>query len=125
MKSSKIVFACIAASMISGCASIQLNPEAMKVRVTHNEPVDCEFVGDVTGTQGNKFSGAWTSNANLETGARNDLKNKAYNLGGDTVYILTNRAGQTSTGSGNRGFFSSNTQQTNVTFSGSVFKCKK
>ncbi|WZB73779.1 DUF4156 domain-containing protein [Achromobacter insuavis] len=43
---------------------------------------DCAFLGDVTGSQGNFLAGAITSNADLETGARNDLKNRAAALGG-------------------------------------------
>ena len=67
------------------------------------------------------FTGAFTSNADLETGARNDIKNKAMSLGGDTVYILTQRAGQT--GSYNDDF-GGGSQQTNVTLSGNVYKCR-
>ena len=46
------------------------------MRITHNEPgKGCAFLGDVTGSQGDFLRGAITSNADLETGARNDLKN--------------------------------------------------
>jgi len=120
----KFIVLLAAIGMLASCASVQLNPEAMKVRITHNEPQNCEFLGDVTGSQGNAFTGAWTSNANMETGARNALKNKAYAMGGNTVYILTNRAGVTGSGSTNAyGAYSQRTQQTNVTLSGSVFRC--
>lgn len=112
------------------CAARQINPGAEKVFVTRTEPKDCEYLGDVTGNQGNFFTGGWTSNANLETGARNDMKNKAYAMGGNTVVILTDRAGVTGSGSshGSRGssFTASySQQQTNVTMMGTVFKCKK
>ncbi|WP_253248803.1 DUF4156 domain-containing protein, partial [Klebsiella pneumoniae] len=75
---------------------------------------------NVTGSQGNFFTGGWTSNSNLETGARNDLKNKAWKMGGNVVVLLTQRAGQT--GSVYHGTGSS--QQTNVTLSGTVYRCR-
>lgn len=56
------------------------------------------------------------TNANLETGARNDLKNKAAALGGNLVVLLTQRTG----GSGGTG---GSGQQTNVTLSGNVYRC--
>ncbi|WP_131701662.1 DUF4156 domain-containing protein, partial [Enterobacter hormaechei] len=77
------------------------------------------FLGEVTGSQGNFFTGGWTSNSNLETGARNDLKNQAYSMGGNVVVILTQRAGQT----GSAYFGSGSSQQTNVTLSGTVYRC--
>lgn len=73
------------------------------------------------GSQGNFFSGAYTSNANLETGARNDLKNKAFNMGGNTIYLVTDRSGQT----GSSGRYGGASRQTNVTLSGGIYNCKK
>ncbi len=90
------------------------------MRITHTEPgKECTFLGEVTGSQGNFFTGGWTSNSNLETGARNDLKNQALTKGGNVVVILTQRAGQT----GSSYFGSGSSQQTNVTVSGSVYRC--
>ena len=86
----------------------------------NTEPTgNCTFLGEVTGSQGNFFTGGWTSNSNLETGARNDLKNQAYSMGGNVVVILTQRAGQT----GSAYFGSGSSQQTNVTLSGTVYRC--
>ncbi len=117
----KTLFAIIIVTTLAACSSVAVQPQANGVRLTHNEPgKECTFLGDVTGSQGDFFTGAFTSNADLETGARNDLKNKAMNLGGDTIYILTQRAGQT--GSYNDDFGGS--QQTNVTLSGNVYKCR-
>ncbi|PMZ03837.1 DUF4156 domain-containing protein [Pseudomonas sp. FW306-02-F02-AA] len=100
-----------------GCAPTStVGPIANTVRITHNEPgSECQFLGDVTGSQGDFLLGSITGNANLETGARNDLKNKAAAMGGNRVYLLTQRAGQT--GSDNR------LEQTNVTLSGNVYRC--
>lgn len=97
-----------------------LNQGAERVRITNTEPTgNCTFLGEVTGSQGNFFTGGWTSNSNLETGARNDLKNQAYSMGGNVVVILTQRAGQT----GSAYFGSGSSQQTNVTLSGTVYRC--
>lgn len=103
-----------------GCAATPLVTGSHNIRVTNVEPgKECKFLGDVTGNQGDLLTGAWTSNKNLETGARNDLKNKAFALGGNLVVILTQRAG--STGSAWDGTGGSN--QTNVTLSGNVYRC--
>lgn len=124
-KSALLYVALFITTGLSACSSIQVSQDATMVRLTHNEPnmKECRFLGDVTGNQGNFFEGAFTSNQNLETGARNDIKNKAKALGGNVVYLLTQRAGQT----GNVGVFdgdiSGGTQQTNVTLSGNVYNC--
>lgn len=108
-------------STLSACSAIPLNPDAMNIRITQTEPSnDCKFLGDITGNQGDFFTGGFTSNADLETGARNDLKNKALALGGNTIVLLTQRAGQTG---GYDDEWGGGTQQTNVTLSGSVFHC--
>ncbi|MGE7085505.1 DUF4156 domain-containing protein [Achromobacter xylosoxidans] len=104
------------ATALAACAPIALTPGAASVRITHNEPgKECVFPGDVTGSQGNFLAGAITSNADMETGARNDLKNRAAAMGGNVVYLLTQRAGQT----GGKDHM----EQTNVTLSGNVYRC--
>lgn len=109
----------VAMIALAGCASIELKPEASRVRVMQSEPKGCKYLGEVTGSQGNAFTGDFTSNENMETGARNDLKNKAFDLGGNVVSIITNRAGQTAS----YGQYGGGSSQTNVTLSGTVFSC--
>jgi len=105
---------------LAACSSIPLTPGANQIRLTHNEPdKSCQYLGDITGSQGDFFTGAFTSNADLETGARHDLKNKAAGLGGNVIYLLTQRAGQT----GSYVDESGGSQQTNVTLTGNVYKC--
>jgi hypothetical protein len=90
------------------------------VRITNAEPgSECKLLGEVTGSQGNAFTGAFIPNKNLETGARNDLKNKAAALGGDVVMLITQRAGQTGSFDSGGGSIT----QTNVTLSGNVYDC--
>lgn len=106
--------------VLAGCAATPLQPGAEMVRVTNTEPDSgCEFLGDITGNQGNSFTGPFITNENLETGARNDLKNKAATLGGNLVVLLTQRAGAT----GSVGEAIGSVQQTNVTLSGNVYRC--
>ena len=106
--------------VLAGCSATSVNPNASHVRVTNNEPgKECKFLGDITGGQGNFFTGGWTSNSNLETGARNDLKNQAANMGGNVVSIITQRAGQT----GSSWDGSGSLEQTNVTLTGNVYRC--
>ncbi|WP_183004253.1 DUF4156 domain-containing protein [Achromobacter sp. UMC71] len=113
----RVAFLVAATCALAACAPTTLSPgAASNVRITHNEPgKECAFLGDVTGSQGNFLAGAITSNADLETGARNDLKNKAAGMGGNVVYLLTQRAGQT----GGKDHL----EQTNVTLSGNVYRC--
>lgn len=103
---------------LGGCSSLPLQDGAELVRLTHTEPSqkECKFLGDVTGSQ----EGLFTAGDALETGARNDLKNKAYNLGGNVVYLLTQRAGEI--GLYDDGFGGS-TSQLNVILSGNVYFC--
>jgi hypothetical protein len=110
----------LALGLMAGCAATPLKPGAELVRVTHVEPTsECKWLGDVTGSQGDSFTGQYTTNANLETGARNDLKNEAAALGGNLVVVITERAGQT----GNFGLEGETIHRTDVTLTGSVYRC--
>jgi hypothetical protein len=104
---------------LAACQAVPLQPGAAEVRLTNEEPAGCKFLGDVTGNQGNAVTGGFTSNRTLETGARNDIKNRAREMGGNVVYLLTNRAGQT----GSFGSEGGGVNQTNVTLSGNVYSC--
>ena len=97
------------------CSSIKLMKGAELVRIVTETPQGCEYLGEVTGSQGNWFSGSFTSNSTMETGARNVLKNKAFKKGGNTLHLLTNRAGMS------HGQYGAS--QTNVTTTGAVYNC--
>lgn len=125
----KILFVAFAALVLNGCAATEtLNPEVNSkvIASTNPAPKGCKYVTQVLGSQGNFFTGAYTSNANLEVGAMNDLKNKAYLAHGNYVQIITNRAGVTGRGtfSSSDGFgFGGSSAQTNVTSTGNVYSC--
>lgn len=115
----KNIIVCLSLLGLMGCAAAELKPGAERVRFMQAEPKGCKYLGEATGNQGNFFTGAYTSNENLETGARNTLKNKAVELGGNVVVLLTNRAGQT----GSYGQYGGGSQQTNVALTGTIFNC--
>lgn len=109
--------------LLAACAANPLTPAAQHIRIVTAEPAGCEYLGEVTGNQGNFFTGDFTSNANLETGARNEMKNEAAKLGANTVQLLTSRAGQTGSMSMSNGTGSGHTAETNMTYSGIAYKC--
>jgi hypothetical protein len=111
----------LALVLTASCAATPLKPGAELVRVTHIEPPtsNCKWLGDVTGSQGNSLTGQYTTNANLETGARNDLKNKAAALGGNLVVLITERVGRNF----DLGLDSETVHRTDVTLTGSVYRC--
>ncbi|MCC2644884.1 MAG: hypothetical protein K0R94_662, partial [Burkholderiales bacterium] len=91
MKKAFLILPCLA--VVVGCSSIETNPQSSKVLVSHNKPPKgCKYIGEAVGNQGNFVSGAWTSNANLEKGAMNDLRNKANEMGANYVQLTTSRA---------------------------------
>lgn len=113
----KNIFIVAALALLSACAATELVPEASLVRLTHVEPSTdiCQFLGDITGNQENIFA----SSRNLETGARHDLKNQAYAMGGNVVYLLTQRSSQGGLLIDGYG----STEQTSVTLSANVYRC--
>ena len=101
--------------ILSGCSATKVMPQANSVEIV-NEPVDkskCKFLGEIVGSQGNWFTGDYTSNKNLVAGARNELRNEAYKLGANIVYIQ-NMANTNAWGS---------LGTTNTTAIGKAYKC--
>ena len=107
----------IMAFSLIGCSANQVIPQARSVEIVNEKPdkTKCDFLGEVVGSQGNWFTGDYTSNENLVLGARNELRNEAYKLGGNLVYIQdmknTNAYGSLGT--------------TNTTAIGKVYNCNK
>ena len=96
---------------LAGCAAKDLRPEAKRIPILTHEPRGCFYLGEVTGNQGG-WKGEWTSVENLETGARNDMKNKAYEMGGNAIHMLGNRASE----SGHWDKTGGHTKQTDVVY---------
>ncbi|WP_437613122.1 DUF4156 domain-containing protein [Sorangium sp. So ce834] len=105
---------------LPACAAVELNPGAEKVIVTKQPaPEGCRFLGTLIGEQGGSLSGKFTSNANLQKGAVNDMKNQAHDLGGNYVVLENTNAGTTI--SGDRDSISG--EQTDVTHMGNAYSC--
>ena len=100
---------------VVGCSANQIISEAKGIEIVNEKPNknNCKFLGEIAGSQGNWFTGDFTSNESLVLGARNELRNRAYKLGGNIVYIQdmknTNAWGSLGT--------------TNTTAIGKVYKC--
>lgn len=114
---------CILSVSLFACSSIALNPAAANVYVAPSSsqqiPYGCKYLGQVTGSQGNFFTGTYTSNSKLAAGAMNDLRNQTQKIGGNYVQLMTNQA--STTGSG--GLLGDGLQQTGVVNTGNVYNC--
>ena len=104
-------------ALLYGCAASPVLPEAQQVEIVNELPemTKCKFLGEVVGSQGNWFTGDYTSNKNLVVGARNELRNETHALGGNVVYIQdmknTNAWGSLGT--------------TNTTAVGKAYRCQR
>ncbi len=74
--------------LLVGCSAISTTPEGGSVELVTVKPTgNCKPLGDVVGSQGNWITGDYTSNKNLLIGARNDLRNRAAEMGGNFVWV--------------------------------------
>ena len=75
---------------LAGCAAKPVHPGAESVYVSHDKPpAGCRFVGEVHGSQGNFWTADFTSDRNILTGARNEMRNQALSLGANYVVVET------------------------------------
>ncbi|HEB58508.1 MAG TPA: DUF4156 domain-containing protein [Gammaproteobacteria bacterium] len=106
----------LCALALAGCSATPVTPQAAGIEIVTEAPdtTRCQYLGEVVGSQGNWFTGDFTSNENLAIGARNELRNEAYKLGGNLIHLQdvknTNAWGSLGT--------------TNTTAIGKVYKCK-
>jgi len=78
----------LSVAMLISCAANEPVPESRSVKLSmHSASDNCKFLGEVTGDQGGYFTAELTSDSNLIKGARNELRNNAYNLGANYVEI--------------------------------------
>jgi len=73
-----------------GCSATNvLEPKASDVRIytTITQPDQCKYLGEVIGAEGQLYNFLFISNYHLTKGARDDLRNQAYELGGNIVQI--------------------------------------
>ncbi len=108
------ITALMSSLLLVGCSAAPLNMDAAHIEIVIEKPAEnCQFLGEIVGSQGNWLTGDFTSNANLVVGARNELRNEAQKLGGNVVYMqdMSNTKGYNSLGT------------TNTTAIGKVYKC--
>jgi hypothetical protein len=66
----KIAYLIAIVLFVCACSAINAQRGAELVRVTNREPGrECKFLGDVTGSQGNRFTGGFTSDAGSNLGS--------------------------------------------------------
>lgn len=100
---------------VSSCA-IPLKEGAEIVQLIYIEPNKhtCHFIGQTTASDGGMVSGDFMSDAKIHRSTANQMKNKAYTMGGNVVYIQQQ--------------FNKNEKltktMTNQTMQGYVYKCK-
>jgi len=88
MKSIKRVIVAGGLFLLTACAT-SLEEGAEKVLLVNIKPSDkmCEFLGQVSASEGGMVFGEFMSNNKIKEGAHNQLKNSALKMGGNTVYI--------------------------------------
>ncbi len=105
----------IAGILVLGCSAKSISPGAQSIELVNETPdmSKCKFLGEIIGTQGNFITGDFTSSKNLVMGARNELRNEAFKLGANVVYIqdMKNTNAYKSLGT------------TNTTAVGKAYKC--
>jgi len=75
--------------LLTGCSAHPLKPEAQNVQVIFDSKTasNCSPKGMLIGSQGDIISYWFTADKNLVTGAINDLKNQAQQLGGNVILL--------------------------------------
>ena len=84
-----IVFCGLLPLLLNGCAhSLESKAASVKVYYSDAEIANCDYKGDVIGSDGNFFTFLFISNVDLTRGALNDIRNNAMAIDGDSVFIL-------------------------------------
>lgn len=87
MKTQSVTWAALASAlMLACCAATQTTQQGAAVEIVTQKTSGCRLLGEAIGSQGNVFSGDFTTDENLLIGARNDLRNEAATMGGNVVH---------------------------------------
>ena len=75
---------------LAACAAKPASPGAERLYLSDDKPpAGCVFVGEVQGSQGNFWTAEFTSDRNILSGARNEMRNQALSLGANYVMVET------------------------------------
>lgn len=100
--------------LCAGCSAVKAVPEAKTVFLVEDKPAQsCQYLGEAIGSQGNFLSGNFTASDKLMEGARNDLRNKAVDMSGNTVHVQNITSSQSDDALGT----------TNTLVVGHVYRC--
>jgi len=74
--------------MLSACAT-SLEEGAEDILMVNIRPSEklCEFLGQISVSEGGMVSGDFMRDSKIKEGANNQLKNRALKMGGNTVFI--------------------------------------
>lgn len=74
--------------MLTACATT-LQEGSEKILLVNFKPSEkmCEFLGQVSASEGGLIFGEFMSNRKIKEGVHNQLKNSALKMGGNTVYV--------------------------------------
>jgi len=104
---------CICLVSLAGCAAKSIAPGARAVQLVNQVPSNCQFLGEVVGSQGNWWTDDVTSTKNKMVGARNELRNQAFAMGATHVQVMESRNTQSDV----------SFDVTNTTVVGNAFRC--
>ena len=108
----KFVIGIVAVVFFASCSAVNvLNPSASHIRILDDLPASgqCEYLGDVIGSEGKLYSAMFISNHDLTEGARSHMRNQAYEKGANVIVIDKNALVYT----------------TSTVFVGTMYSCKK
>jgi len=89
----KFLLLSLSLGLLAGCANPTntMNPDAKFVHLRLDAQFNadhCQWLGEVTGSEGHWYSYIFFPNDVMVRGALNDIKNQAFDLGANTVYLV-------------------------------------
>lgn len=89
----KLLTATLGTLLLAGCTTpyTKMNSDASEVHLRLDgqfDAADCQWLGEVTGSEGHWYSYLFFPNDVMVRGALNDVKNRAHQLGANTVYLV-------------------------------------
>ncbi|MEF1288927.1 DUF4156 domain-containing protein [Vibrio sp. M260118] len=90
----KYAVAIVSLGMLAGCATptTELHPDASAIHLRIDaqfDADDCQWLGEITGSEGHWYNYLFFANDVMIRGALNEAKNQAYELGANTVYLIS------------------------------------